>query len=242
MRGQYTIEEQAEQLKEYLGCPCAYYPPSDDCQLMISDFFQARARGKKEGFVPMLVAVDELLLECLEINGEDKTAGQVRQELLSAPLKSGKELLDEWLRGAKEGWAEVDPEFYANWDTQVIGEVAGGEGINRLLSLWDYNGKQTIPIILAQLGAQSGVLSHGDALVVHQHAAGGTLQLLLQSGHDGLLLRKDLCVRHIWFHLQKLLARNKKPSVVRQKDSTIKRIFLLKALSAGIMPAGPCCL
>jgi hypothetical protein len=151
MRGQYTIEEQAEQLKEYLGCPCAYYPPSDDCQLMISDFFQARARGKKEGFVPMLVAVDELLLECLEINGEDKTAGQVRQELLSAPLKSGKELLDEWLRGAKEGWAEVDPEFYANWDTQVIGEVAGGEGINRLLSLWDYNGKQTIPIILAEI-------------------------------------------------------------------------------------------
>ena len=36
MRGEHTIEEQVEQMKEYLGCPCTYYPPSDDCQPMIS--------------------------------------------------------------------------------------------------------------------------------------------------------------------------------------------------------------
>jgi len=99
----------------------------------------------------MLIAVDELLLECFELNGEDKTVEQVRQELLSAPLKSGKELLQEWLRGAKEGWADVDPEFYANWDARVIGEVAGGERIDRFLSIWDYGGKQTIPIVLAEI-------------------------------------------------------------------------------------------
>ena len=151
MHGEHTIEEQVEQLKEYLGCPCTYYPPSNDCQLMGSDFYQARARGKKEGFVPMLIAVDELLLECFELNGEDKTVEQVRQELLSAPLESGKELLQKWLREAKEGWAEADPEFYANWDAHVIGEVSGGEKIDRFLSLWDYDGKQTIPIVLAEI-------------------------------------------------------------------------------------------
>lgn len=151
MRGEHTIEEQVEQLKEYLGCPCTYYPPSNDCQLLDSDFYQARARGKKEGFVPMLIAVDELLLECFELNGEDKSAEQARQELLSAPLESGKELLQKWLREAKEGWAEADPEFYANWDAHVIGEVSGGEKIDRFLSLWDYDGKQTIPIVLAEI-------------------------------------------------------------------------------------------
>ena len=151
MRGQYTIEEQAEQLKEYLGCPCTYFPPMADDQPIMDAYRQARARGKKEGFVPMLIAVDELLLECFELNGEDKTVEQVRQELLSAPLKSGKELLQEWLRGAKEGWADVDPEFYANWDARVIGEVAGGERIDRFLSIWDYGGKQTIPIVLAEI-------------------------------------------------------------------------------------------
>ena len=149
MKGQHTIEEQVEQLKEYLGCPCAYYPASGDSNVLLSDFAQARARGKEEGFIPMLVAVDEILMECFQFSGEDKA--QARQELLAAPIKSGKELLQEWLRGAKEGWAEVDPEFYANWDARVIGEVAGGDEINRFLSLYDSTGKQTIPIVLAEI-------------------------------------------------------------------------------------------
>ena len=144
MRGEHTIEEQVEQMKEYLGCPCAYYPPSDDCQPMISDFCQARARGKKEGIVPMMVAVDELLLECFELSGEDKD--QVRRELLSAPLESGEEFLQNRLSEYKE---DVEEES-GYWD-QLMGEVAGGEGINRFLSVWDFNGEQTIPIILAEI-------------------------------------------------------------------------------------------
>lgn len=151
MKEQLTFEDQAERLKQQLGCPCTYYPPSDNANPLISDFCQARARGKQEGFVPMLIAVDELLLECFELNGEDKGAEQARQELLSVPLESGKELLQKWLREAKEGWAEADPEFYANWDAHVIGEVSGGEKIDRFLSLWDYDGKQTIPIVLAEI-------------------------------------------------------------------------------------------
>lgn len=151
MRGQRTIEEQVEQLKEYLGCSCTYYPPSDDANPLISDFYQARARGKKEGFVPIMVAVDELLLECFAFSSKDKSPAQARQELLSAPLQSGKALLQEWLRGAKEGWAEVDPEFYKNWDARVIGEVAGGEGINSFLSLCDNTGSQVLPIVLAEI-------------------------------------------------------------------------------------------
>ena len=147
MRGEHTIEEQVEQLKEYLGCPCTYYPPSNDCQLMGSDFYQARARGKKEGFVPMMIAVDELLLECFELNGEDKTVEQVRQELLSASLESGKEFLQTRLSEFKEELEEDEPGY---WE-QLVGEVAGGEGIDRFLSLWDYDGKQTIPIVLAEI-------------------------------------------------------------------------------------------
>ena len=146
MRGEHTIEEQVEQLKEYLGCPCTYYPPSNDCQLLDSDFHQARARGKKEGFVSMLIAVDELLLECFELNGEDKSAGQARQELLSAPLESGEEFLQNRLSEYKES-VEEEPGY---WE-QLMGEVAGGERIDRFLSLWDYDGKQTIPIILAEI-------------------------------------------------------------------------------------------
>ena len=147
MRGEHTIEEQVEQLKEYLGCPCTYFPPMADDQPIMDAYRQARARGKKEGFVPMLVAVDELLLECLELNGEDKSAEQARQELLSAPLESGEEFLQQWLREIKEDLDEDEPGY---WE-QLIGEVSDGEGIDSFLSLRDFNGKQTVPVVLAEI-------------------------------------------------------------------------------------------
>jgi len=56
-----------------------------------------------------------------------------------------------------------------------------------------------VQLVLAALGAQSGVLSHSDSLVVHKHAAAGGLELLGQLGHDGLLLAENLCVRHLEF-------------------------------------------
>ena len=59
--------------------------------------------------------------------------------------------------------------------------------------------------ILAQFSAKSGILSHGDALVVHQDAGGGVLQLLGKLSHDGLLRFQDCCVRHCVFHLQRII-------------------------------------
>ena len=141
MRGQSTVEEQVDQLKEYLGCPCTYFPPMADDQPIMDAYRQARARGEKEGFLPMLVAADELLLECLE------DADQARAELLAAPLESGEEFLQKWLKEMKEELEEDEPDY---WE-QLIGEVAGGEGIDRFLSIWDYRGKQTIPIVLAEI-------------------------------------------------------------------------------------------
>ena len=141
MRGQYTIEEQAEQLKEYLGCPCTYFPPMADDQPIMAAYRQARVHGEKEGFLPMLVAVDELLLECL------KDADQVRAELLAAPLESGEEFLQKWLKEIKEELGEDEPDY---WE-QLMGEVSDGEGIDSFLSLRDFNGKKTLPVVLAEI-------------------------------------------------------------------------------------------
>ena len=147
MRGQYTIEEQAEQLKEYLGCPCTYFPPMADDQPILDAYRQARVRGEKEGFLPMLVAVDEILMECFEISGEDHTTAQLRQELLAAPLGSGKGFLQKWLKEIKEEQGEYEPR---DWDN-LVGEVSDGEGIDRFLSLWDFDGKKTVPMVLAEI-------------------------------------------------------------------------------------------
>ena len=62
MRGDYTTEELTEQLKEQLGCPCTYFPPMQEDAHILYAYRQARLRGVREGFLPMLVVVDELLV------------------------------------------------------------------------------------------------------------------------------------------------------------------------------------
>jgi len=54
-------------------------------------------------------------------------------------------------------------------------------------------------VVLAELVTKSGILSHGDALIVYQDTGGGVLQLLSQLGHNGLLCFQDICVRHLGF-------------------------------------------
>lgn len=151
MKNQYTTGELAERLEKHLGCPCAYYAPSSSPNPLISDFWQARAQGKKEGFVPMLVAVDELLLECLELSGEGRTPAQVRQELLSAPLEPGEEFLQARLREARESLEEYEP---GCWQ-RLMGEVSGGEKISSFLSCWDFDGKKTVPMLLAKIPVEN---------------------------------------------------------------------------------------
>lgn len=147
MRDQSTIEEQVEQLKQNLDCPCTYFPPAADDGPILDAYRQARERGEQEGFVPMLVAVDEILMECFQLNGEDKTPEQLRKELLAAPLDSGKEFLQKWLKEIKEERGEYEP---GDWD-DLVGEVAGGDAIDRFLSLRDFRSKKTVPVVLAEI-------------------------------------------------------------------------------------------
>lgn len=143
MRGQFTPVELAEQMKRYLDCPCTYFPPAAEAKPVLDAYTQARRRGEKEGFVPMLVVVDELLLECFEFCQEGQTTAQVRQELLSARLASGRELLQSWY-GEKREYRE---EF---WE-ELVGEVEDGEALTGFLSLRDFSGRGTVPVLLAEI-------------------------------------------------------------------------------------------
>lgn len=143
MRDRRTIEELTAQVKNYLDCPCTYFPPMADDRAIMDAYWEARSRGEQEGFVPMLVAVDDVLLESLEIGLNGMAPAQVRQVLLSAPLSSGKELLQDWLVGEKKSRREY-------W-AELLGEQAGGEPLDRLQSIWNYTGKGTVPLLLAQL-------------------------------------------------------------------------------------------
>ena len=137
------MEELAEQLKQHLGCPCTFFPAGKDTGPIMDAFHQARERGKKEGFFPVLVAVDEILLECFQFSDED------RQELLSTPLEPVGELFRTWREEACEDLEDAEEQ------EDAVGEVSGGEEIHSFLSLRDFSGSGTIPVLLAEIPARN---------------------------------------------------------------------------------------
>lgn len=147
-------------LKEYLNCPCQFFPPMQDDKLLLKAYQQAQEEGKKEGFIPVLVAVSECLLETLIMNVEDCDEGtqnkeeitDYRQRMLTVSLKEGKEVLDARISDLKDEMGEY-------WE-EVLGEMqeepedsseqqAGFEGY------WDYGIRQTHPVLLAQIPVQN---------------------------------------------------------------------------------------
>ena len=60
-------------------------------------------------------------------------------------------------------------------------------------------------VVLTQLRTKRGILSHGDALIVHEDAAGGPLELLGHLSHDSLLGFQDICVRHLGFTSREIM-------------------------------------
>lgn len=124
----------------YLGCPCRVFQPRADS---MAAYREARARGEKEGFIPVLVAAeDETLLECLEMNLEDsgKTAEESRKELLSVPVEDGEAYFSSLLTGRKE---EAEDDGF-DWLEDVLGEQDGGEAMD------DFYGMEE-PMLLAEI-------------------------------------------------------------------------------------------
>ncbi|MCI8360819.1 MAG: DUF4253 domain-containing protein [Clostridiales bacterium] len=138
----------AKALMAYLDCPCQYFPPMKDDGPIAAAFDAARRLGEREGFVPMLVAADETLWECLLINsdpdseGEDDSTFQMqnvaayRKAMLARPVQDGRAVLEELGEAGESG----EPD-----------EMEGGEAGDALFSYWDYTAQTTLPLILAQI-------------------------------------------------------------------------------------------
>ena len=97
----------ANAMMTYLDCECTYFPSMKDDAPIMSAYSYARRLGVREGFLPLLVKVDETLWECLIMNfapaseGEDdygfnpEKVAEYRKKMLAAPMKDGKAVLKE---------------------------------------------------------------------------------------------------------------------------------------------------
>lgn len=157
----WSANVKGDDLKEafikYLNCPCRCFSPMKDDDPIISAYAEARERGKREGFIPVIIAYDEILWESLVMNAEaeqeseenkyafDEKAVEIyRTEVLKLPLKSGKEALAEiWGADSFKEAEDITLEEIEKSETY--------EGSNSFSSYWEYSEKMTKPVILAEI-------------------------------------------------------------------------------------------
>lgn len=153
-----SIAQLTQAMIQYLDCPCRFFAPTEDDALILKAYREARVRGEKEGFFPMLVAVDETLWECLIMNSDEGSDGEdyrfdasavadYRHRTLAFPMKSGRLVLKHLLEERRQEAEDDD----MDWDEEIIGEMTGGEANNRFCGLWDFGTKKTLPLILAEI-------------------------------------------------------------------------------------------
>ena len=156
-----TLEasELAQAMIKYLDCECEYFPSMKDDDPIMSAYNYAIRDGAHEGYVPMLVKVDEILWECLIMNSDpdsdvadgyefnpENVAGY-RKQMLSTLLQDGKEVLEKYL-DVRKAEAEDDE---MNWEEEVIGTMKGGYDNCRFSSYWNSENHMTYPLILAKI-------------------------------------------------------------------------------------------
>lgn len=151
--------ETAEALMAYLDCECTYFPSMADDDPIMCAYEYAGKNAAHEGFVPMLIAVDETLWECLMLNsdlaheGDDDHAfdpdavAAYRQSQLAAPLPDGRMVLED---GMAERRAEAEDDS-KDWDTEVVGRMEGGFNNHRFSGYWNSETDMTHPVILARI-------------------------------------------------------------------------------------------
>lgn len=151
--------ELAETMMEYLDCECTYFPSMKDDDPIMSAYSYAKKDGSHEGYVPVLVRVDEVLWECLIMNSDPDndgaddyefnpdTVADYRRRMLSAALKDGKEVLEMYIDDRKSE-AEDDE---MDWEEEIIGTMEGGYDNCRFSSYWNSETNMTYPLILAKI-------------------------------------------------------------------------------------------
>ena len=151
--------ETAEALMAYLDCECTYFPSMADDDPIMCAYEYAGKNAAHEGFVPMLIAVDETLWECLMLNSDPAHEGDddhafdpdavaaYRQSQLAAPLPDGRMVLEDGMAERREE-AEDDSK---DWDTEVVGRMEGGFNNHRFSGYWNSETDMTHPVILARI-------------------------------------------------------------------------------------------
>lgn len=168
MSRDYKLSDMISGFIKYLDCPCQYFEPAADDSALLSAYRKARKQGKEEGFIPVMIPVDDILWEWLSMDmfeeGEQKTEGEFdaeqvlsyRKEMLTTPLEDGREILSSMIVDYKDIYEQDD------FDVEEVLEELGGieddeemddedEDIEHFMGYYDYSSGECGPVILAKI-------------------------------------------------------------------------------------------
>lgn len=155
-----NIPALAQALMRFLDCPCRFFEPMADDDPLMAAYNEALERGKSEGFTPVIMAVDDTLMESLVGNavGWDDmpadfmvnmdTVRAYRKEVLSKEPPDGAEVLERLFALQREAVEEGG--FDCGFD-RPMPEPAQPEE-DRFYGYWDFaRTRKTHPVVLAEI-------------------------------------------------------------------------------------------
>lgn len=140
-----NMSDMAKRMAEAFGYPFQVFPEKTEYDVIIRTYKEAFERGKKEGFTPVLVPVDETLEEYFGILKDDAYSVE---EALKSEEKSGKEILDERF---VEYSGQNEEDFEMDMD-ELIGEYDDEpEIMSDYTSLYDYSSGDVLETLLVEV-------------------------------------------------------------------------------------------
>lgn len=136
---------------EFLGCACTVFEPRKTDTEIIQAYHQARVRGKRKGFIPLMVVPDRRLCEALtQISNSrrDREEYGFSPEAVSEFRASA--LKENPLGGAMMLRLKVIRNFQTSGEV-AFGTLTDGEPLTRFMSIWDPETLCTKPVILAEI-------------------------------------------------------------------------------------------
>ncbi len=153
----------ARKMISFLNCNCCYIAPTKDTAALRDIYDNAAVQGLAEGYVPMLIAVNELLLQCMIVNSDPLTESEdglgfsfdnvrdFRANTISSECDDGKVTLAYRINECQEKAAKDN----INWNQLIIGRVENGSAYNNFSSVVDHDTGFTVPLLLAKIPVEN---------------------------------------------------------------------------------------
>ena len=126
-----------------VGCPYQVFFSDTEHSKVIEEYERQLERGKRQGFVPVLVPSDNYLDEWLDVMKED---GYSKEELLSSEVLDGEEILNKRYQDYMSNYEE-DIFEHEEWNEQI----EEGAYNNCLSSFIEYNSDKIKETILFKI-------------------------------------------------------------------------------------------